>query len=767
MEIENDGAFGVYFGYFWWMDDVELPLPVNVTVDKLMESDDLDRIGEIEARSSAGKEASSSHKGSGSGPCRIESSRNKKVDEDSCLHDNLPSRPQCGENSKGHDIEKVDGHTPLSPNQEGKLLGRKYTKRPVGIPSKRPKIDDPESCMKESGTGGHHNISSKAALDPIRCTLADKSQIVKLKRVHDGRKADKKFFRASVKSKYESLTSKAILACSDTFSGGNNILGTHGSKSDLHDIAKKMDELSLSELLDGSYKFPKLPMDKGKKYSYSNDSILLSVRKACSILCPPPHGIAENASNVKASQSSQDPSFSTGSSSDCEAKDKQLEELITNDKDQHSLQANWSESTVLQPKNILEQLGLPAVHELETFLFFNPGSTLVPVQLTPKARRCNYVGMPPFPWSFSHGGNSKTSADFCKVNSTKNSCQCKWVRIGTSSSSIYGHNVDSLSQQKIDDILQLMRSFTSILQPPFDGPSSKSIVMGTFPVVEVPEIMNSVHESVVPVSFKSKACQPHEVTHSLNGTYLDSNSKDNGSGVVSRCEINLDNSKFNLPLKDKAVPVESRTIIIDGCSVSGVNTGTNCNSWQSPDWEKYREVYSPEVLSAAEILFEMSRSSESMIAAKHSSGRIRWPKTPSMKTMKARKSSTSLDKPDRSFPSAGHNDLIKQANITSAKHQPATEKKANFIRPSGSGREAIRWSSIPMSASSSPQKLDKDLNQRLPHGNSSFKPLLTPFSSRADKPYDNQIRKAPTKPSSVAFEGSSIRDWIRGRNKRL
>ncbi|XP_020677307.1 uncharacterized protein LOC110095923 isoform X1 [Dendrobium catenatum] len=761
------------------MDAAELPSPVNVKVDKLMELDDLDRVGEIEARSLAGKEASASHKSSGSGHCRIECSRNKRVDEDSCVHDNLPSRPQCGENSKGHDVEKVDGHTPLSPNQEGKLLGRKYSKRPVGIPSKRPRIDDTECLMKESGTGRHHSISSKAGLDLVRCTLADKSQIVKLKRVHDGRKADKKFFRASVKNKYESLTSKAILACSDTFSGGSNILGTHGSKSDIHDIAKNLDELSLCELLDGSYKFPKLLVDKGKKYSNSNDSILLSVRKACSILCPPPHGIAENASNLKASQSSQDPSFSTGSSSDCETKDKQLEELVTKDKEQDSLQANWSESTVLQPKNILEQLGLPAGHELEASLF-NPSVTSIPVQLTPKAKSCSYIGMPPFPWSFSHGGNSKP-VEYCKVNSTKNSCHGKWVRIGSSSTSIeddkgflsclvfkeYPHNVDTLSQQKIDDVLQVMRSFSSILQLPSDGPSSKSMVMGNHPDVEVPEIMNSVHESGVPGSFNSKAYQLNDIAQSLNGTYLDSDSKDHTSGVVSVCEMNPDTSKFNSALKDKAVLIECRTANIDGCSVSSVNTGTNSSSWQPPNWDKYRQVYSSELLSAAETLFEMACISDPMIASKHSNGRIRWPKTPSMKTMKARKSSNSIDKPDRSFPIAGHNNLIKQANIPTAKHQPANDRKTNFIRPSSSGRETVRWSSIPMSTSSSPHKLEKDLNQRLPQGNTTFRPLLPPFSSRADKTYESQIRKAPAKPPSVAFEGSSIRDWIRGRNKRF
>lgn len=53
------------------MDAAELPSPVNVKVDKLMELHDFDRVGEIEARSLAGKEASASHKSSGSGHCRI------------------------------------------------------------------------------------------------------------------------------------------------------------------------------------------------------------------------------------------------------------------------------------------------------------------------------------------------------------------------------------------------------------------------------------------------------------------------------------------------------------------------------------------------------------------------------------------------------------------------------------------------------------------------------------------------------------------------
>lgn len=60
--------------------------------------------------------------------------------------------------------------------------------------------------------------------------------------------------------------------------------GVFGLKSDIHDVTQRVDELSLSELLDGSYKCPNLCRDRGKKVADTNDSIICSVKKACSML---------------------------------------------------------------------------------------------------------------------------------------------------------------------------------------------------------------------------------------------------------------------------------------------------------------------------------------------------------------------------------------------------------------------------------------------------------------------------------------------------
>ena len=58
----------------------------------------------------------------------------------------------------------------------------------------------------------------------------------------------------------------------------------YGLKSDIHDVTQLVDELSLSELLDRSYKCPNLYQDKGKKVADTNESILSYVKKACSVL---------------------------------------------------------------------------------------------------------------------------------------------------------------------------------------------------------------------------------------------------------------------------------------------------------------------------------------------------------------------------------------------------------------------------------------------------------------------------------------------------
>lgn len=60
--------------------------------------------------------------------------------------------------------------------------------------------------------------------------------------------------------------------------------GVYGSRPDSEDVTKRLDELLLDDLLDGSYKCPSLMKDKGKKSSNSSSNLLNSVGEVWSIL---------------------------------------------------------------------------------------------------------------------------------------------------------------------------------------------------------------------------------------------------------------------------------------------------------------------------------------------------------------------------------------------------------------------------------------------------------------------------------------------------
>lgn len=62
------------------------------------------------------------------------------------------------------------------------------------------------------------------------------------------------------------------------------VTGVYGSKLDICDLAKHMEEVSLNDLLDGSYKCPNSIKVKEKSTEALNGSILHSVRNACSVL---------------------------------------------------------------------------------------------------------------------------------------------------------------------------------------------------------------------------------------------------------------------------------------------------------------------------------------------------------------------------------------------------------------------------------------------------------------------------------------------------
>lgn len=103
-------------------------------------------------------------------------------------------------------------------------------------------------------------------------------------------------------------------------------LGKYGLKSDLCDVTKYMDDLSLNELLDSSYKYPSLCPEKGKRAPNINENILSSVRKACSIL--PLQGAVDNNGNGKAVMNFSKPNCSSLNLPECDNKDRGIDESV-------------------------------------------------------------------------------------------------------------------------------------------------------------------------------------------------------------------------------------------------------------------------------------------------------------------------------------------------------------------------------------------------------------------------------------------------------
>ncbi|KAG0455843.1 hypothetical protein HPP92_023631 [Vanilla planifolia] len=211
--------------------------------------------------------------------------------------------------------------------------------------------------------------------------------------------------------------------------------------------------------------------------------------------------------------------------------------------------------------------------------------------------------------------------------------------------------------------------------------------------------------------------QHHGGAHTSNSHRLDAefiyhpSRESTASEIVSRCnrnKISLDPPRFNLSRKDITDVKESPTGSICCCSMScsckDTSNEPGCSSGKWSTWEKYRQDSSSELFSAAIILSAMADCSNN--------GKIRLPKTPSMKTIRARKSPHLVDKQDGFSTDARREDLL-------------VKRRADLLQ------HTSRCSSTPLGAASF------------------------------------QVRKMPAKPPSAASGGSYIKDWIRSKKKKL
>ncbi|XP_039836272.1 uncharacterized protein LOC120697182 isoform X2 [Panicum virgatum] len=221
--------------------------------------------------------------------------------------------------------------------------------------------------------------------------------------------------------------------------------GAHGLKSDFRDITNHIENLSLSELLDGTYKYSSLGRDKGKKVLRTKDELLVSVRKAFSMLSDMDY------CNGKDSNLILSPKLPTASTSSYDVKEQCGDKPAPLVKD--SLQINVCHTALCPPKDILNRLTLPHGQDLDSLLAQGSESTAAVKPYMP-SMTVHGASLPPFPWSHSQAGGYRQSVDCGKHGLSRSNSQWQWVRVGSNLTLDY----EDSSVHKIDDLLQEMEA---------------------------------------------------------------------------------------------------------------------------------------------------------------------------------------------------------------------------------------------------------------------------------------------------------------------
>lgn len=546
--------------------------------------------------------------------------------------------------------------------------------------SKRPRFAQLEDSTSSAGVDVIKDISDNLGPYHItKCNSLEKMQMVKQKGNYNCKRGDKRNFKVPMKAKYDSFTMKAGLAsCPAT--RGNNFFGVYGLKSDILDITKHVDELSLKDLLDGTCECPSLGKDKGKKTASLNENFLHSVRKACSSLPLAKPAQPQNFAEMGSSTNKKLPicpptSISLVPTDDNDDKwNSCTTEQSSCDKEscsKYGTPVNHLDFQLYQPKDILERLTLPPPKDLEALLL-DAAKSSAPSRSNSDMRSAKQiyrrVSLPPFPWSHTFNGHCRTNSDAVKLLTSRSTCQGRWARIATSTTSL-GASTDCYTN---------LESLT-------------------------------YNQSLVPVS--SSIGRPWG---------------DWGSSSLATCS------------KASVVSLES-----------GVNLKDRVNA-----------EHCPRVLAAAQTLCDIATQSR----RRNPNGIMRWPKKPSQKVMKAKKSKL-FEKPEDVFTIrisqlASDNLVRKGTNqITSSKRPKLSvigdRKDLNHISSTRKG--PINWST-PRSSRSSPNKTVRDPISEKIHSTTNIlqqSRMMPPLAKVVDKSCGSRQKLQKVVPN----------EWDRGRDR--
>lgn len=699
--------------------------------------------------------------------------RTRETETDICLHEDMFPNFNHDENGRHHHLGEEDTPVLLLPNLESRSLNRKSLRKLISLPcSKRPRTEQQNGSLMAAKV--HDHDTKKIGYDHARGISEEKCRGIRQKRGQDSKKIDKKSFKVSVKTKFDPFLSKAAFVSSDSASGGIDAIGIYGLKSDLHDVTKHMEELSLDELLDGSYNYPKICPEKGKRTLHGNENIILSVRKACSILSF--RGAADNGGNRKVLTSTQNPSPSAANTSDKD--DKDSEELSIKDANQ-DCQANLSTLPLYPPKDILERLALPPSQDIDALVL-----NLNPSQHTLSVKSFSAISLPPFPWSTPQGGTCKAGVDSCKFMLPKSASQSKWVRIGSSSTrgdknSFTGLGMKTLdpnddfgNQRKIDELLQYVKSLSESIMPLVDG----SAVVHHSDLVKGTSASGSFNSGKLErTDGHADSSDNHEADCSKDYLFCQNSEPEVGLRRMRSKLSSTDSTKYGSckgnEIDQEEVP--ERTTNDPSGICFGYHSKNFAGRCEQSLWHTHvmsKTGHSSQLVTAAAILCEMSSSSNALQEQSSTCDRVRW--APAQTSTRDHESISPVGKTGRLPPASGHHDAFRRTAPPSMKHKLTSEKKTDFVHPQNTGRESGKRSWSAELDGASPRKVERDCtreNQRLLHGSPLRPSGLMHSPKRLEKVCDShsKLGRETLKASSVDFRESYINDWSRGRSKGL
>ncbi|KAJ8764947.1 hypothetical protein K2173_010412 [Erythroxylum novogranatense] len=319
----------------------------------------------------------------------------------------------------------------------GKLL------RSNGVCSKRQRITQSDDDIMPTGADDVKDVNDKLGSFDTKSDFQEKSRLTKQRNNFGNKRVDRRNSKVSTKNKHDFYSVKAGLGSFSASGGGNNIFGLYGLKTDVHDITKFVDDLSLDDLLVGTCKCSSLGKDKGKKAANMTESILQSVRSACSalqVLRP-----ARSQTLMEIDSTCNDKAHTCSSISIMANGDKVSSlqtDLSPSKKDscfKPGTSINLLDFPFSQPKDTLEKLGLPPPKDLESLLL-DAAKPVLMSRSTTDQRQGKQIPrrtfLPPFAWSHILNGQCKTNSDAAKLLSSRSTCHGRWVKIGNIVSSL-------------------------------------------------------------------------------------------------------------------------------------------------------------------------------------------------------------------------------------------------------------------------------------------------------------------------------------------